>query len=1307
MLDLTTTQQSIIDSAYKKIDWLFEVRDANGTAYHWSTKDIAASSSQIKWNSESWMPYVRWDSEEDCAYSFAIPDFSGIEMYRNKSEMGLIAPNTLTFTVLNPGTTMAPKDFNGGTVRIALKVSNGTDAEVIRRWRFVIKKTEPEYQKFRVICEDYLQNLMRGDYPNTRLIREIFDNSDIDARDNICVPIPFGTAYVPLRSVYVDDAVSVTGTDISAVASANGSRCFIRRSGSTDFSEIEWGRYITISGFTEASNNGSFLVSFATADMIQLSESAGLTTEAAGDTVTITQGTRYYVLGDTENTYTISEVRSPRAWGRKSTWALTTYDTSQWATDISWQTYVQWEGGNNFPQATESDGVDNWRMFQPIIADANNDGDADSCGVWRQGEMFLDMPTKFTRSDTASLTSPADILLFILRDMGVPEIDLARIAASKATYSAWGLEWNGALWYKENRKATLSRLLLMCHSNLVAGEAVELHPLSATSQKTITSAYIVKPAEVGEGTFRYQDIRTEQVTDCGYIAWQITGESQDRFVKALVPASGTTKTRYSKTILDLPWVQDSQDAQRLGTLFFQRSLMGEATISFIGKASLLALNPGDTVMIDGQNYGGGTVNQVIITGDAGSDPLPRKSLADGQAFFYTSDADLSSYAGTEGSDTPYQVVLHDSAGKIAWGYIGAADAAEALGSELITNGALTAWTGDNPDSWLIHITEDGDDYVTESAGKARIVASASSTQGIYQVINVTAGKLYKFTFDIVTASSGTLTAIARGNAGWGDYAYYGDHTTTGTKTVYFTAAATHTAETIMFINMTASALDMVIDNVSITEVTHVDTTGVHIVSGLNGSTRNWAEIESGFNYNDAYYTFEVSRRYPVVIDSMRINKDLSIDFSTTKYSCELDDFTDLSPSIITPINDDTTNMWMPSISGPLSDENLASDLVSNVKTYLTIGPSDKQGDYSDIQEAINSLRQKNYAGLFLKSGDYYLPGQIYLPNHDIEIFGESRDGVRLFNSPDLSAFYCGNNISITMDNFTLNSRNTQSSKYIICLAKGNNVALKNLVINAFSIDETYLSGGDFSIYAEQVHNFAASDLLINGGAYGINVDASGFSFSAERCNFNGTTTACIRGYAESCSISANRCENFKGMGIFTSSLTSKSIIANNILNTAEIIEEAIYGSGGNVAIQNNIVNIPSSKTKYSVYVIRCDESANGLCNNNSIYYVTVGVNSVCGIQLYQANNMVVTGNKIYLSNTDTTAYHYGIQISDSDRNVISNNNINLVNNDAKDIGIHLDSLSGNNQGVGNLTYNVGDALLDEGATNTVAEPKDV
>lgn len=67
---------------------------------------------------------------------------------------------------------------------------------------------------------------------------------------------------------------------------------------------LEAGDWITISGFTTAANNGDFMVISALAHTCTLHPYSGLTTEAAGDTVTITRNSMLRA-GTTEHSYTI------------------------------------------------------------------------------------------------------------------------------------------------------------------------------------------------------------------------------------------------------------------------------------------------------------------------------------------------------------------------------------------------------------------------------------------------------------------------------------------------------------------------------------------------------------------------------------------------------------------------------------------------------------------------------------------------------------------------------------------------------------------------------------------------------------------------------------------------------------------------------------------------------------------------------------------------------------------------------------------------------------------------------------------
>jgi len=52
------------------------------------------------------------------------------------------------------------------------------------------------------------------------------------------------------------------------------------------------------------------------------------------------------------------------------------------------------------------------------------------------------------------------------------------------------------------------------------------------------------------------------------------------------------------------------------------------------------------------------------------------------------NAGLSQVAGTTGSSTPYSVILTDSGGNKAWGFVGSAGTGETLGAELVTDGAF-------------------------------------------------------------------------------------------------------------------------------------------------------------------------------------------------------------------------------------------------------------------------------------------------------------------------------------------------------------------------------------------------------------------------------------------------------------------------------------------------------------------------------------------------------------------------------------------------------------------------------------------
>ena len=479
----------------------------------------------FKWR---YLLYESDDTEHDSdADEILVTSFSGIDLKRSRSDGRITAPSEVKITVSDSGNTLNPADFeDGGYLIIELYLYDGAAYEKIAGWKFRIRSAIHQYQALEVVGEDYLQQFLRGTYPNTRKPEDIFPSNRSYNNDKLCIPVTFGTAYIPLRDVFISDA-------------------------------------------------------------------------------------GYILLGDTTPTYTITKVRSPRQSGGVSVWDSGTY---------------------TFTQSTKAD-VDsnNWRVFQATIADADGDGTVDSHGFWgTAGGPILDPLIKFTRSDTVSKTSPADIIEYVLEDMGVPSamLDSTTFTAAKTTFTAWGLAFNGGYWFHQPREAVLSQLLTMCNSCLKVTEKIELHVLSKTSIKTITSSDVLKSGNRGgQGSFKYRSVINKKLSDSGYVNWQQDDQPQDAFIKTLVGADGSTTDYISDEILNVPFIQDSIEAQKIGILYYQRKLCKIGDASFNGKAHLLTIQPDDAITIDDTNYGYSSYDAIVDRIKIGHDLSTRISAS--------------------------------------------------------------------------------------------------------------------------------------------------------------------------------------------------------------------------------------------------------------------------------------------------------------------------------------------------------------------------------------------------------------------------------------------------------------------------------------------------------------------------------------------------------------------------------------------------------------------------------------------------------------------------------------------------------
>ena len=218
----------------------------------------------------------------------------------------------------------------------------------------------------------------------------------------------------------------------------------------------------------------------------------------------------------------------------------------------------------------------------------------------------------------------------------------------------------------------------------------------------------------------------------------------------------------------------------------------------------------------------------------------RLAANDGGAMFFHDSLDFSSYAGALG-DTTYMAELVDSTGKKATGYCAAAGAGETLGSELVTNGDFSAWTGDNPDNWLIMGTENANNFITESPSGSMRLVSDGSLMGIRQANLYTIGRLYKN-----TAQVDALT----GKAYIGSYRiprWDTEIPSTGAFVAYGTSGAED--DLLAIARVAGNSCDLTLSEISSKQVLTPSASGLHLVSTLDGSTKNMASFESGFNPN--------------------------------------------------------------------------------------------------------------------------------------------------------------------------------------------------------------------------------------------------------------------------------------------------------------------------------------------------------------------------------------------------------------------------------------------------------------------------
>ena len=284
----------------------------------------------------------------------------------------------------------------------------------------------------------------------------------------------------------------------------------------------------------------------------------------------------------------IKALRSPTDWPAKSEWRTM---------------------GALLPEVVTIDSQ-NYVVLNPLIADSDGDGTLDATGLWQSGGRLLDPHCQYAQYVRRTMVSPADVIAYVLQDMGVPSVDIdtgagSSFEAAATTYASWSLGWYGGLYARESRQAVLAKLLRQCHSILVVQDKIKLVPLSKTSRATLDSSDILRTGGGGGGSLRYDGI-TPSISDSGYVSHpyhNYATQPEAELYKVLVEAD-STKAQPSDEVLALPWILSRSRAVALGKLYYGRALSRMAQVSMDVKLSTLALEPGDAITIDGPLYDG-------------------------------------------------------------------------------------------------------------------------------------------------------------------------------------------------------------------------------------------------------------------------------------------------------------------------------------------------------------------------------------------------------------------------------------------------------------------------------------------------------------------------------------------------------------------------------------------------------------------------------------------------------------------------------------------------------------------------------
>jgi hypothetical protein len=638
MRNYDATQITIAASLDKRESWLAKVTKvgAPGSPVYWGTKDYT------------------YDGQ---AYVAKIDPnkFSGPKFNRPKPESGLTPPNTFNFEV--PDNSLTASDYIDATVLLKCVVADGAgNEEIMITATFNVQNCQKNYGVLQFTCVDILQKFMEGTWPNTELIANIYPSTNPMPDDNVCVPVLFGTPYIPLRTVMIE---ADTANYYVMGPSGKTYTVYEGRSPREYPTQSVWERGSTTGDHDGGNNEATLSDSSApfvedaligTVIVNETDGSFGVVTDNTTTTVTATlqggadndwdTGDTYRADGYAFKQYTKGSYRVVQA--RVLNGENILFGSGEYNLDMPIKLARQdtmYINGSQTGTATATDGtgvtltysgdqlptdsvkgaylinrtVGAYGLITANSGVAKTITCADGLTKVSDGN-----PAGWTSGNNYTIGGPASVIKFVISDenegMGMvsypevaaggstDEIDHDRFGEAENKFAGWGLQWDGAFYFQEERKSIISSMLLQCGGYFTIGEKLQLRTFSGSSVANVTNAR--------QKTFKFTQL-IKKMSDSAYVGLVISGEPQDIVHKYESTAKGDYDNR-SDDVIKMPYVLDTVDAQCLASMAYQKKFLKDSNISVSSIATQLALEPNDIVTVVNPLYGDGSIANVLI-----------------------------------------------------------------------------------------------------------------------------------------------------------------------------------------------------------------------------------------------------------------------------------------------------------------------------------------------------------------------------------------------------------------------------------------------------------------------------------------------------------------------------------------------------------------------------------------------------------------------------------------------------------------------------------------------------------------------